>query len=85
MGQMTAKAEFLDDIRHIRATDPAARVVLLGFSTGANTVFAMSHTLNDEGCAVDLLVYLGGCWIFNNASSRRRTPRGSSIFGTAAW
>ncbi len=70
MGQMTAKVQFLDEIRHIRATDPAARIVLLGFSTGANTVCAMSHTLKDEGCTVDLLVYLGGCWIFNRASSR---------------
>jgi hypothetical protein len=70
MGQMNAKEKFLDDIRHVRAADPNARIVLLGFSTGANTVCAMCHTLNDEGCTVDLLVYLGGCWIFNNDSSR---------------
>jgi len=30
----------------------------------------MSHTLKDEGCKVDLLIYLGGCYIFNRQSSR---------------
>ncbi|HVS34678.1 MAG TPA: hypothetical protein VMS17_03790 [Gemmataceae bacterium] len=70
MGQMIAKDRFLDDIRHVRASDPSARIVLLGFSTGANTVCAMSHTLQDEGCPVDLLIYLGGCYIYNNDSSR---------------
>ncbi len=75
MGQMVAKEKFLDEIRRTRLTDPNARIVLLGFSTGANTVCAMSHTLADEGCPVDLLVYLGGCWIFNNESSRPENAR----------
>ncbi len=70
MGQMPSKSKFLKEIRSIRASDPCARIVLLGFSTGANTVCSMSHTLDNEGCPVDLLVYLGGCWIFNRDSSR---------------
>ncbi len=70
MGQMTVKGKFLDEIRGVRAADPSARIVLLGFSTGANTVCQMSHTLENDGCSVDLLVYLGGCWMFNYPSSR---------------
>jgi hypothetical protein len=70
MGQMNSKSKFLEEIRRIRATDPCARIVLLGFSTGANTVCGMCHTLKDDGCKVDLLIYLGGCWIFNWQSSR---------------
>jgi hypothetical protein len=70
MGQMTARSRFVDEIRHIRASDASARIVLLGFSTGANTVCRMSHALNDEGCKVDLLIYLGGCYIYNADSSR---------------
>ena len=70
MGQMPSKAHFLEEIQTIRANDPCVRIALLGFSTGANTVCRMAHTLDDEGCSVDLLIYLGGCWIFNQPSSR---------------
>jgi hypothetical protein len=70
LGQMTARGKFLKEIRNVRATDPCARIALVGFSTGANTVCSMTHTLKEEGCEVDLLIYLGGCWMFNLDSSR---------------
>jgi hypothetical protein len=69
-GQMTSKSKFLDEIREIRANDPCARIALLGFSTGANTACSMSHILDKEGCHLDLLIYLGGCYIYNRDSSR---------------
>ena len=47
-----------------------ARIALLGFSTGANTACSMSHILEKEGCHLDLLIYLGGCYIYNRDSSR---------------
>ena len=70
MGQMSSESQFVNDIRRARATDPNARVLLLGFSTGANTVCHMCHTLKDQGCPVDVLVYLGGCYIYNRDYSR---------------
>ncbi len=69
-GQMNSKAKFIDEIQQIRADDPCARIALLGFSTGANTACSMSHILDKKGCPIDLLIYLGGCWIFNRDSSR---------------
>jgi hypothetical protein len=70
LGQMGCRRKFLNEIRTIRETDPCARIALLGFSTGANTACRMTHALDEGGCQVDLLIYLGGCWIFNVDSSR---------------
>lgn len=56
---------FPDEIREVRARDPRAKIVLVGFSWGANIARSMAHRLGDEGITVDLLVYLVGDTIWN--------------------
>lgn len=68
-GQLYGSCWFTDEIRHIRSTDPDARIVLIGFSLGANYVKCMANHLNKEGIKVDLLVYLVGDFVFNTPSS----------------
>jgi pimeloyl-ACP methyl ester carboxylesterase len=61
---------FPDEIREVRARDPAAKVVLIGFSWGANSVRALAHRLAADGIRVDLLIYLVGDTIWNTPYSR---------------
>lgn len=62
----TSRRRFYRDIRRIHAVDPCARVVLLGFSAGANVACRITDDLAADGESVDLLVYLGGCMISNS-------------------
>lgn len=61
---------FPDEIREIRDRDPEAKIVLIGFSWGANSVRSMAHRLADDGIRVDLLIYLVGDTIWNTPYSR---------------
>src|SRR4029078_11401254 len=61
---------FPDAIREVRARDPEAKIVLVGFSWGANSVRRMGHRLPQGGVEVDLLVYLVGDFIWNTPYSR---------------
>jgi len=61
---------FPDEIREVRERDPEAKIVLVGFSWGANCVRSMAHRLADDGIPVDLLVYLVGDTIWNTPYSR---------------
>jgi hypothetical protein len=58
-------------IRQIRYADPHARIVLIGYSLGCNSVRCLSNVLARDGTKVDLLVYLAGDYIGN---SRRSYP-----------
>jgi hypothetical protein len=68
----TSRRRFYRDIRHIRAADPCARVVLIGFSAGANVACRITDDLAADGEQVDLLVYLGGCLISNSPAWKPR-------------
>lgn len=68
-GQLYSCCWFSDEIRHLRQSDPDARIVLIGFSLGANSVKCIANRLNREGIKVDLLVYLVGDFVFNKPSS----------------
>jgi hypothetical protein len=57
-----------EQIRTIRRNDPQARMVLIGFSWGANLVRWIANDLDRDGTPVDLLVYLVGDLV-------RDTPR----------
>jgi len=61
---------FPDEIREVRARDPDARIVLIGFSWGGNCARSMAHRLAEDGISVDLLVYLVGDTIWNTPYSR---------------
>jgi pimeloyl-ACP methyl ester carboxylesterase len=69
-GQMWEAHDFAEEIRHLRATDPHARFVIVGYSFGSNVARLMANSLwrkNDLG--VDLLIYLGGNTIKNKPES----------------
>ncbi|HEX3151002.1 MAG TPA: hypothetical protein VHR66_23180 [Gemmataceae bacterium] len=69
-GQPYTSFWFPDEIREIRERDPQAKIVLIGFSWGANCVRSLAHKLDDDGTPVDLLVYLVGDTIWNTPYSR---------------
>lgn len=69
-GQFWDTRRIEDEVVRVRASDPAARVVLLGYSNGANDVRAMCHSLGRKDVRVDLLVYLGGDRVLNVPESR---------------
>jgi hypothetical protein len=69
-GQPYTAFWFPAEIREIRARDPQAKIVLIGFSWGANCVRSLAHRLDDDGTPADLLVYLVGDTIWNTAYSR---------------
>ena len=58
------------DIRAVRQLHPGARIVVLGYSIGANIVRAMAHDLNRSGIFIDALVYMGGDSVGNTRYSR---------------
>jgi len=73
MGRLnTSRRPFYREIRRIRAADPCARVVLVGFSAGANVVCRVTDDLAADGMQVDLLVYLGGCMVSNSPAWKPR-------------
>jgi hypothetical protein len=57
-------------IETIRGSDPEARIILLGYSVGANFVRALANNLQREGIHIDCLIYVGGDTVFNSPSSR---------------
>lgn len=61
---------YADDIRALRRAEPDARIALVGFSLGANSVRDVANDLNKDGTPVDLLVYMVGDTIGNKPSSR---------------
>jgi hypothetical protein len=58
-GQMTHTRSFEQQIQGLKATDPQAKVVLVGFSFGASCARSLANRLKDAGITIDLLVYLG--------------------------
>jgi hypothetical protein len=69
-GQAYTSFWFADEIQEVRARDPAAKIVLIGFSWGANCVRSLAHQLGDDGIPVDLMIYLVGDTIWNTPYSR---------------
>jgi hypothetical protein len=58
------------EIRKIRHADPQARIVLIGFSWGANSARDIANDLNQDCTPVDLLVYLVGDLVCNTPNSK---------------
>jgi hypothetical protein len=59
-----------DRIRAIRRHDPNARIVLIGFSLGCNSVRSIANELSEQGVQVDLMIYLVGDLIRNTPYSQ---------------
>jgi hypothetical protein len=66
-GQLYHTFHFEKEIHRIHQEDPGARFVLIGFSFGANMVRYLANSAHDCGIPVDLLVYLGGNTLHNEA------------------
>ncbi len=88
-GQLYSCQNFAQRIREVRAADPEARIVLLGFSLGSNSVRTIANELDTDGTKVDLLIYLVGDYIKNEPSSRPKNvtrvvnvrAKGSAVTG----
>ena len=70
VGSMGSGSQFHHKIKEIRACDPAARIVLIGFSGGTYVVRRVANDLGCEGIEVDCLIYLGGDMIRNTPYSQ---------------
>jgi hypothetical protein len=68
--QLYGTSWIADEIRTIRRSDSQARIVLIGFSWGANSVRSIANDLNRDGTPVDLLVYLVGDLIRDTPESK---------------
>ena len=64
--QFTSTPAVRRQIETVRRDDPEARIVLLGFSVGANCVRGLANSLQRDGTPIDCLIYLGGDTIFND-------------------
>jgi hypothetical protein len=73
--QLAFGYQFYLKIKQIRRWDPAARIVLVGFSGGAYVVRRIANDLRCDGIDVDLLVYVGGDLIRNIPYSRPSNVR----------
>lgn len=69
-GEMRHVDSFHQRIKQIHEADRNSRIVLVGYSLGANSVRTLTHRLKDDGVVIDLLVYLGGDTIKNVEESR---------------
>ncbi len=67
--QLYTCLDWANYIREVRHGDPQAKVVLIGFSLGANSVRWIANDLARDGTRVDLLVYLVGDTIGNTPES----------------
>jgi hypothetical protein len=68
-GQLHTSHGFAGQVRQVRREDPDARIVLIGFSGGANYVKWIANALAHDCTHVDLLVYLAGDCVPNTPSS----------------
>jgi hypothetical protein len=65
-GQLYHPVHFDHEIYRIHQEDPDARIVLIGFSFGANMVRYIAQDLKAKDIHVDLLVYFGGNTLKDN-------------------
>jgi len=85
-GQMPCGSRFLQKIRQIHESDPAARIVLIGFSGGVYVARRIANDLGRDGIDVDLLVYLGGDMLSNTPNCRpSNAKRILNITGNGFW
>jgi hypothetical protein len=82
-GQLWHRGRYVRMIRHVRQEDPHARIVLLGYSIGANRARKITQDLNEDCTRIDLLVYIAGDFVRN---SKRFTPDNvCRILNIRAW
>lgn len=65
IGHFFQGARFERELRRVHEEEPDARIVLIGFSFGANVVRSLANLGLTEGITIDLLVYFGGNTLHN--------------------
>lgn len=73
--QMFTAGGMREDIVELRKRDPEAKIVVAGYSSGANCARSLVNQLQKDGVEVDLLVYLGGDTVFNTPESKPKNAR----------
>jgi hypothetical protein len=69
-GQIWEPAAIERKIAEVRRCDPSAKIVLFGYSLGANDARHICNRLRRQNTSVDLLVYLGGDMVRDRPESR---------------
>ena len=59
-GQTGHTGLFRQTIQRFARDDPSARIVVIGYSSGANYARSLANQLKQDGVRIDLLVYLSG-------------------------
>jgi hypothetical protein len=67
--QMYTVRPFYEDIRELKKKRCCSKVVVIGYSFGADIVRNMVNQFKDEGIEIDMLIYLGGDTIKNDPRS----------------
>jgi hypothetical protein len=70
--QMPSRWKVKREIETIRRNDPQARIVLLGYSFGANLARSITNEMQADNTFINCLIYVGGDTIFNTPDSRPR-------------
>ena len=70
LGQLHHCAHFRQSIINLKRDEPNAKIVLLGYSAGANAIRALAHTLDKDHVEIESLAYVGGDTIKNEPLSR---------------
>ncbi len=68
-GQMYTCLGWADRIREVRRCDPEAKIVVIGFSAGANIAKMIANNLARDCTRVDLLIYLVGDMLTKSPST----------------
>jgi hypothetical protein len=68
--QMPSAGKVRKQIETLRKSDPEARIIVLGYSWGANLARSMANSLQRDGVTLDCIIYLGGDTIGNSPESR---------------
>jgi hypothetical protein len=67
--QLWSISDMAGRIKALRACDPNAKIVLMGYSLGCNRIRALANELKKDNIQIDLLVYLGGDMILSHSRS----------------
>jgi hypothetical protein len=72
-----------NEVRRIHREDSVARIVLLGYSFGANLVRWITHEVARDGIKIDVLIYLVGDTVFDGP--RSRPENACRLINIRAW
>lgn len=81
--ELITAASLEEQIEQTKLRNPNARIVLIGYSFGANAARNLTHNLGEQGIPVDLLVYLNGNTLRNTPYDRPANAK--RVVNVLAW